>query len=205
MGRPKISELTDADRDALAFILRYTHDHGREPTLTAVGKHLGLGTPTNSRLNVARLVAHGKLEEGEGRARPFKVPGLKTGFTLPVVGVTAAGPPIASEAFDDRFSFQETFGRPDYFMLRVRGDSMIGAQIRDRDLVVLRPAPAGDPKTGAVGVFRVKGGHTLKRYRRGDGWESWLEAENPDVPPIEAPYGADPVGLLVGVVRVGIR
>lgn len=203
MGRPRIVELTPPDLRALAFILAFAREHQAEPTYAQVGKHIGLSTPTNSRTNIARLVAHGKLEAGEGRARPYKVPGLEAGFSLPLEGVTAAGPPLDSEAFGERFNFSEVFGRPDYFMLQVRGDSMIGAQIRDRDYVILKPSPGRDAlRAGDIGVFKVhRRGLTLKRFKRGSGWESWLEPENPEAERIDA-Y-AEPVGLLVGVVRVG--
>lgn len=213
MGRKKIVELTAADLSALAFIQEYARERQQEPTYTLVGKHLGLSTPTNSRGNITRLVEHGRLEWGDTRERPYRIPGFVPGLTLPLLGATAAGPPLPGEPWDDLLSLSAHFNKPDLFVLRVRGDSMIGAAIRDKDYVVLRSG-ADSLRAGDVAVFRARGGYTLKKYRRGR-WEQWsdpdirLESANPAVPPIELDEELDadatPVGVLVGVIRVGVR
>jgi repressor LexA len=54
-----------------------------------------------------------------------------------------------------------------YFVLRVRGDSMIGAAIDDGDLVVMKPpSDLKYIKDGAIVAARVGGKTTLKHYHR---------------------------------------
>ena len=68
------------------------------------------------------------------------------------------------------------------FFLRVQGDSMIGAGIRDGDLLVVDRAR--EVKSGAIVVAAVDGELTLKRLKI-DGERVWLVAENPDFQPLE--------------------
>lgn len=68
------------------------------------------------------------------------------------------------------------------FIVRVAGDSMIGAGIFDGDeLIVDRGLDAGD---GAVVVAIVNDELTVKRFRRADG-RIWLQPENPAYPVID--------------------
>ena len=68
------------------------------------------------------------------------------------------------------------------FFLRVQGDSMIGAGIRDGDLLVVDRAR--EVKSGAIVVAAVDGELTLKRLKI-DGERVWLWPENPDFAPLE--------------------
>jgi len=66
-------------------------------------------------------------------------------------------------------------------LLRVCGDSMVGAGIRHGDLLVVDRGIT--PRSGRIVVALLEGGFTLKRLvRRGPRW--WLEAANPAYPPL---------------------
>lgn len=66
-------------------------------------------------------------------------------------------------------------------LLRVCGDSMLGAGIRHGDLLVVDREAV--PRPGRIVVALLEGGFTLKRLvRRGPHW--WLEAANPAYPPL---------------------
>lgn len=202
MGRPRIVELTDRDRAALAAVREYAARHGVVPGVRELGRLLRYRTPANAQVEVRRLIGHGLLAEDAGGPRPYKLPDGPRGFSLPFLGVVAAGPPLPAEAAGERFSFSEYFDRPDHFVVQVRGTSMVGALIGDRDYVVLRSISTAQP--GETVVCRVGDGHTLKRFRR-RGRKVWLEPLNPEAAPIEPAAADDPqvVGVLVGVIRVG--
>jgi repressor LexA len=93
-------------------------------------------------------------------------------------------------------------GEGDVFALRVTGDSMTGAHIREGDHVLVRHgAPVSD---GDVVVAVVAGEATVKRFRlRGGG--AFLDAENPAYAPIPVPEGEEDAfriaGKVVGVYR----
>ena len=68
------------------------------------------------------------------------------------------------------------------FFLRVQGDSMTGAGIRDGDLLVVDRAR--EAKSGSIVVAAVEGELTLKRLRI-EGERGWLVPEHPDFAPLE--------------------
>ena len=68
------------------------------------------------------------------------------------------------------------------FFLRVQGDSMTGAGIRDGDLLVVDRAR--EAKSGSIVVAAVDGELTLKRLKI-EGERVWLVPEHPDYAPLE--------------------
>ena len=85
-------------------------------------------------------------------------------------------------------------------LLRVCGDSMVGAGIRHGDLLVVDRGVA--PRSGRIVVALLEGGFTLKRLvRRGPRW--WLEAANPAYPPLALGAGDDDRlwGVALHVIR----
>jgi len=94
------------------------------------------------------------------------------------------------------------------FLLRINGDSMIGAHIAPGDMVLVRPQSAAE--SGDIVVVLIDGEATVKRYKLGPGGVS-LVPENPDMEPIaiKAINGTDDedgisfsiLGKVIGVVR----
>jgi repressor LexA len=83
------------------------------------------------------------------------------------------------------------------FALKLRGDSMTGAQISDGDLVIVE---AREPKIGDIVAALIDGETTLKRFVTENG-ELFLKAENPNYPNLI------PLRELIiqGVVRAVVR
>jgi repressor LexA len=122
--------------------------------------------------------------------------------SVPLVGRIAAGNPIlASQAPEDIFSLpRQLVGEGTLFMLKVAGDSMIGAAIADGDWVVVRQQPDaenGDIVAATVDGIEVEG--TVKTLKRSDG-HVWLMPHNPAYPPILGDQ-ATIVGKVVAVLR----
>lgn len=74
------------------------------------------------------------------------------------------------------------------FMLRVDGDSMIGAGIHDGDLLIVDRSIA--PVDGSIVIAVVNGDMTVKRLKKGLNKVS-LMPENPAYSPIEIPEGGE--------------
>ena len=87
------------------------------------------------------------------------------------------------------------------FLMRVAGDSMLGAGILDGDLVVVDRSL--EPRAGHVVVAVCHGEMTIKRLRLLRDGRAVLQAENPAFPEFvvceEMP--AEVWGVVVGVVR----
>lgn len=86
------------------------------------------------------------------------------------------------------------------FVVKVQGDSMLGAGIRDGDLLVVDRSL--EARNGSIVVAVIDGELTVKRLRTGRG-RIRLEAENPAYPPLVLREGSDLV--IWGVVAHAIR
>ena len=119
-------------------------------------------------------------------------------WQVPVVGNVAAGSPIlAEECIEDYLTF-DTGGRTgEYFALRVRGESMLGAGILPGDLVVVHQQESFINGDIVVALFEDEA--TVKTLRRKDG-HIWLLPENPEFQPINGDC-ARLLGKVVAVVR----
>jgi repressor LexA len=85
------------------------------------------------------------------------------------------------------------------FALRVRGDSMVGRQFFDGDLVLLdRPSP---PKHQDVVAALVDKETTLKTLVVKNG-ETWLQAENPAYPELIPARDLQIQGVAKAVIRI---
>lgn len=130
------------------------------------------------RTAIIRLTSRGKLSTGvaHGAATPF-----------PILGEVAAGLPTLTEeqvegyavALRDVLALQAGD-----FLLRVRGDSMIGIGIYPGDLVAIHPGNE-EPQAGEIALVIVpgEGTATLKRWHRNNGTVT-LFSENPAYPPM---------------------
>jgi len=85
----------------------------------------------------------------------------------------------------------------DSFIVRVRGDSMIGAGIYDGDFVIVRRQPTAH--NGDIVVARIEDEATVKRYYR-EADHIRLQPENPALEPILA-RDVHIEGKVVGLIR----
>ncbi len=129
------------------------------------------------------------------RARPARSP--KPAARVPLVGRIAAGVPVpAEESAEDVFPLpKELVGEGELFMLKVTGDSMIGAAIADGDWVVIRQQ--SDAESGEIVAAMIDGEATVKTLKRSDD-HVWLMPHNP----VYAPIPGDRATILGRVVTV---
>ena len=120
---------------------------------------------------------------------------------LPLLGVIAAGVPI--EALENRESIvvpSDMVGRRETYVLKVRGNSMIGDGILDGDYVVVEKRDHA--RNGETVVALINGQEvTLKRfYIEADGVR--LQPANPEIAPIFLNNGDFAIqGVMIGLLR----
>jgi len=90
-------------------------------------------------------------------------------------------PPIAAAAERRQKIISDQLAQDGWFLLKVRGDSMVNAGILDGDLVLVRPQPSAD--NGQIIVAMVDSEATVKRLDRRNGAVRLLP-ENDDYEPI---------------------
>ena len=99
---------------------------------------------------------------------------------VPIIGQIAAGKPILADEHIEAFLPCDTGVQADFGLI-VSGDSMIGADIHDGDVVFIRSQPIVDD--GQIAAVRIDDDATLKRfYKNPDGCT--LVSMNPQYPPM---------------------
>ena len=134
-----------------------------------------------------------------GKAAPMRTAGTQNAAYVRLLGEIAAGyPKDANQSVEDVFPLpKQLVGEGDLFLLKVVGDSMIGAAIADGDWVVVREQQVAE--NGEIIVAMIEGEATVKSYRMSDG-HIWLIPHNPAFAPI-AGDGATILGKVVSVLR----
>ncbi|WP_412460241.1 transcriptional repressor LexA [Pseudomonas sp. SC11] len=200
-----MNTLTPKRRAILDFIRERIAEHGQPPSLADIAQRFGFASRSVARKHISALHQAGFIEVTPNQARgirlaqPVRRPQV---LELPVLGRVAAGAPIGpdldihEQLLIDPSLFRRT---PDY-LLKVRGDSMIGDGILDGDLVgILQQAEARD---GQIVVARLDGEVTIKRLERVSGGYRLLP-RNPAYAAIEVGPEHDFCieGVFCGLVR----
>ena len=127
------------------------------------------------------------------------LPDAATGWPLLATPVPAGFPSPADDVVERRLSLDAHLIRQpaSTFLMRVAGDCLAGAGIRDGDLLVVdRAVP---PSTGSVVVAVVDGAFALCRLGRDAGGRRVLQSAHPDAPDRALDAGAE--ATIWGVAR----
>jgi repressor LexA len=200
--------LTSRQQEILDFLQSFVAREGYPPSLREIGAHFGMKPP--SVLDHLRaLERKGHLRRKASRSRSMEMIGWKkegpnaTTREIPIVGKVAAGEPIlAVENVEGTLRISEDWvGEGEIFLLKVKGNSMIGAHIQDGDYALVKRQPSA--QDGEIVVALVEEEATVKRFflRR----ESiLLQPENEEWEPIVLNRN-DPsfrmVGKVIGIFR----
>jgi repressor LexA len=210
--------LTRRQEEILRFIQGF---RGYPPSMREIGDAVGLTSTSAVSYQLSCLQDKGYLRRVPGRPRTVEVvlPGQPAAcleakdladvlalssqdaayVPVDVIGQIAAGNlSPAEQVIDDTLTLpRQLVGEGTLFMLKVTGDSMIGAAIADGDLVVVREQP--DAKNGDIIAARIDGEATVKTFQRSGG-HVWLMPHNPAYAPILGDE-ATIMGRVVTVIR----
>jgi repressor LexA len=201
--------VTPVQQRLLDYLQRKIAADGRAPSLRQAAADMRVSHAAVARtLRVLEAKGFLKREGRYGRTvyllnRAREASALHRGRDVPIVGRIAAGLPMyAQPEWDGSVTVDaEIFRGRNLFALRVRGDSMQGAGIRDGDLVICEPRQyAQDGEIVAALVHSEEA--TVKRFfRRSDHIE--LRPENPSHSSVRYGFGEVLVqGKIVGLVRI---
>lgn len=201
--------LTDRQQAVLDFVHAHREQHDVFPTLREIQAHFGFASPFAVTRHLQALEKKGVLTRQPGKARAFTTPERLSRTPLlqiPVFGVIPAGLPAANAQYlepDETVSVDAaSLGlrrNARLFGLRVRGDSMIGANILEDDIVFLSPR---EPTPGQIVAALIDGESTLKRFLQKRG-RPFLRAENPRYPDLLPATELIIQGVMVGLLRRG--
>ena len=138
------------------------------------------------------------------RALEIYPPDLSRSLDLPFVnqGISAGFPSPADDFLDIKIDLNREFIKNpnSTFYARVRGNSMIGAGLRNGDLLIIDRSL--EPEHKKIAVCFIDGEFTVKRIKK-EKDNIWLMPENEEYPPIKVDDSNDFV--IWGVVTTVIK
>ena len=198
-----MEELTKKQRAILDYMKAHVAEHSYWPSIRDIQAKFRFASTNGVYGHLQALERKGVLQRIPGAARAYKIVPEVLGDTSETV-IRYEGPGDDAIAFESvKFAGSIAAGFPDYtessgvldsmqvplapssrrrapesFALRVRGDSMIDADINDGDTVIIEP---GVPKHGDIVAALIDGETTLKRLIK-QGSKVYLKAENQNYP-----------------------
>ncbi len=180
------------------------------PSVREIGLAVGLSSSSTVQNHLNVMERKGVIRRDPTKSRTVSLTESPVGpggaFSLPLVGQVAAGAPVlAQENIEDHIYLgPQIAGDGDSYVLRVKGDSMIGDGIFDGDLVVVKPTR--ESPNGSLAVVRVEnpttgeGEVTVKRIYR-EGGRMRLQPSNPAYEPLVVDE-AEIEGRISAVIRL---
>jgi len=161
--------------EVLRYLARQAGVEGPPPSVREIGAAVGLSSSQSVHHHLGRLEEEGYVTRVGRRARMIGLTekGWEAAGHTAVLGRIAAGRGLEAVATDEAYSLAAELlsarsGRQRY-LLRVVGQSMVGARIEDGDLLVVEEDES--PPDGSIVVVLLREGEevTVKRfYREGE-------------------------------------
>ena len=199
-------DLSLRQTNILDFIKDEIRKKGYPPAVREIGEAVGLLSSSTVHGHLQTLENKGYIRRDPTKPRAIEVTDGSSDLHkeekvvhIPIVGCVTAGQPIlAVENIEGTFPLPANMVRQDNdFMLKVRGESMIGAGILDGDLIIVRQQQ--EARNGEIVVALIGDEATVKRFFK----EKTLIRLQPENPTMEPIYSQDVkiLGKVVGVFR----
>ena len=146
------------------FIKNFTNQNNRPPTFVEIMAGLKIKSLGTINWYVNELEKDGLLERirGKNGKRALSVLEHHIQNRLPLLGLIAAGYPLDVFEDVDYVNVPAQYIKPENYVLKVNGNSMIEDQIRDGDYVIIRKTETA--QNGEAVVALINNEATLKRY-----------------------------------------
>ena len=198
----------------LQFIRKFIDSRGYPPTVRDILSGCKISSTSVVAYNLTRLEAAGHIRRHADISRGIELvsnrPGNRSTVTIPVIGEIAAGEPIPVPDSDvwETMATEElavtedlTRNKQKVYALRVKGNSMIDALIKDGDIVVMEYVTSADNGDMVAAWLKAEKEVTLKRLFKENN-RIRLEPANSQVQPIyTAPDNVEVQGKVITVIR----
>jgi repressor LexA len=193
-------QLTDRQQHVYEFIRDKIMNRGYGPTVREIGENFEISSPNGVMCHLKALEKKGLITRSPNKSRAIELTRdvMNEEKGVPLVGTVAAGSTNLAFEQRERIDFGELFHKKNQFVLEVRGDSMIEAQISDGDYVVVRKQKSATP--GQMVVAQTEEGEATLKYWYPEGDRIRLQPANSTMQPIYV-TNAEVMGVVVGVVR----
>ena len=191
-----VGHMKKRDDEYLAKLQDYYHAHHIIPSHAKIAELIGMSKRSASKF-IERMVFAGYLGKApDGRAVPEN-----NFFARSIVGVVPAGfASPAEELLGDSISIDEYLvdNPSSTVLVKVDGESMIGAGINSGDLLVVKRN--ANPPVNSIVVAMIDGEFTVKYLRKGE-QGMYLEPANDAFPNIYPETDLEIYGEMTGLIR----
>jgi len=211
MGRKSLSP---KQKRVLQFMRKFVTARGYPPTIRDIASGCEISSTSVVTYNLNKLEAAGYIRRHADISRGIELLTNRQGqrhiVIVPIIGTIAAGEPIPipdSETWDMvalgelEVTEELTRGKQGVFALRVKGDSMIDALIKDGDVVLMEYVNNAEDGDMVAAWLKMEKEVTLKRlFRKAD--HICLEPANALMQPIyTSPENVEIQGKVIAVIR----
>ncbi len=199
-------KITAKQQEILAYIKECIVKKGYPPAVREICEAVHLKSTSSVHSHLETLETNGYIRRDPTKPRAIEI--LDSEFSLnrrdmvqvPVIGTVAAGEPIlAQEHIEDYFPIPaEILPNSETFMLKVKGDSMIGVGIYNDDRIIVQQTNTA--QNGEIIVALVDDSATVKRFYKENGHYR-LQPENDTMDPIIVDH-VEILGKVIGLFRM---
>lgn len=206
-----MKKLADPQQVILDYMIAFTEEHAYPPSVREICAAVGLKSTATVHTHLKNLEKRGLITRDPSKQRAVFIntdllpEEEKKQYAVPLIGRVAAGLPIlAAENIEDAFPLPDVLmhGKEpeEVYMLRVDGESMRDAGIRDGDILVVNHNC--NCTNGDIVVARVQGeSATVKRFFREKN-RVRLQPENDLFDPIYVAFDEVEIsGKVIGLLR----
>lgn len=205
--------MNDRQRQVLDFIKQFMAKNQLAPTVRDIQNGVGIKSTSTVSNDLSKLEKEGYIERSNLKSRAIKLlvdneyeedilSSKEETIDIPVLGNIAAGSPTyAEENIESYYPVPSHITKnKDYFLLKVKGDSMIEAGILEDDLILVEKTNYANH--GEIVVALIEDSATVKRLYKKNG-QVMLIPENSSMEPIIPEY-MEILGKVISLFRENI-
>lgn len=203
-----MNKISKKQSEILEYIKDKVKEKGYPPSVREICEAVSLKSTSTVHGHLTKLEENGFIRRDLTKPRAIEILSDSDDFEaierpnvsyVPVIGQVTAGVPIlAVENIEDQYPVPTDFvANGNYFMLRIKGDSMIEAGILDRDFVLVKQQ--SEAVNGQIVVAMLEESATVKRFYK-ENSKIRLQPENASMSPIYAD-DVSILGIVKGVFR----
>lgn len=205
--------MNDRQRQVLDFIKQFMAKNQLAPTVRDIQNGVSIKSTSTVSNDLSKLEKEGYIERSNLKSRAIKLlvdneyeedilSSKEETIDIPVLGNIAAGSPTyAEENIESYYPVPSHITKnKDYFLLKVKGDSMIEAGILEDDLILVEKTNYANH--GEIVVALIEDSATVKRLYKKNG-QVMLIPENSSMEPIIPEY-MEILGKVISLFRENI-
>lgn len=198
--------LTKRQREILTYLGTYSDNYGYAPSFEEIAEEFNYNSLATVHEHLSNLERKGYIKRSYNESRAIEILPSQVypkAIELQVLGTVAAGVPIEVATPGESICVPDSFVRKsgNHYVLRVRGQSMIDAQINDGDMVVVNERQSADNGEMVIAMMHGNAATVKKFYRERDG-RIRLQPANETMEPLYVHENDISIqGVVVGVLR----